>query len=573
MEKNIKDKECIIKLIKMFFEYKKIIVKIFFCMICSSGVSMVIPLINKYIMDEGFLKKDITFLCKLVLILLFVYILGAIIEIVKEQERVALSAKFTTNLNLNFYKHLLSIKEEFLQNRNASEIIAQAEIDASMIASLTDEKIFYALTKLLSMIGGFIGLCIINVYLAIVVVTFIPIKLLIIKKMSEMREKKYSEYIDLNSKFSSWSGEMIEGLTEIRNYGLKRNKEKELLEYQKKINKTDCELNMINQYNGTFDGLLLNILQIAIYVLGSIFVVKKGLSVGSVFAFITYSAYVTEPVISVLNIKLSMSGIIPSARRYFAFQECEEEKDEGILIPNQTDVAFKFENVSFGYDNREILKNVSFEIHKGEKVAIVGENGVGKSTLIKLLMRFYSPAKGNILLNNVGINEYKLDAYREMFSVVSQNSYLFNDTILKNIMLDGEVDINKLDNVLKESGLLELVEKNTLEYVVGNNGIKLSGGQRQKIAIARAFYRDRDICVLDEPNASIDAKYENELEKLLIKQMQDKTLIMITHRLDILDRMDKIIFLKNDGTYSVGDYSELIKKDSEFSRLLSYNKM
>ena len=183
------------------------------------------------------------------------------------------------------------------------------------------------------MVGGFIGLCVISKELAVMVLFFIPIKAVLISKLSRKRREKYNNYLDINGKYSFWLGETIAGLSEIRNFGIKKEKEKELLQFQKKINKTDYEMSMLSEYNGCVDTLLLNVLQVLIYILGIYFIVNSGLSVGSIFAFVTYSGYVTEPVISILNILFLLSGIVPSAKRYFEFREKEEEEDKGIIIP------------------------------------------------------------------------------------------------------------------------------------------------------------------------------------------------------------------------------------------------
>ena len=341
-----------------------------------------------------------------------------------------------------------------------------------------------------------------------------------------------------------------------------------MIRFQKSINKADYEINMLSEYNGSVDTFLLNILQILIYISGIYLIVNSGLSVGSIFAFVTYSGYVTVPVISVLNILFLLSGVIPSAKRYFAFRDKEEEEDQGNIIPSDKFHNIRIENLCFSYSNSLLFENLSFEICSGEKVAIIGGNGVGKSTLLKLIMRVYKPSSGKITLNDIPIEEYDLEQYRKIYSVVNQNVYLFNASIKENILLYEKEDFEKLEKSLENSGLVDFISSGKLNDMVGDNGIKLSGGQRQRIALARAFYRDKEVCILDEANSSVDIYYEKQLEELLLEEMKDKTLIMITHRLDILSKVDKIIFLKPNSDYVIGGYQDLIKNDQEFKHMI-----
>lgn len=562
------DKKCIKEMIKLFFPYKKRLVCILLCMILSSIISIVIPILSQRIVDLGFIQKNINIVVTLSLLLFCLYGMNILIDIFKEKNRLKLSADFTEKLNKDFFGHIINIKADSMENKNSTEILTQAEIDVSAIASLADERIFYVLTKLLSMIGGFIGLCVISKELAIMVLAFIPIKAILISKLSKKRKEKYHNYLDINGEYSFWLGETIAGLSEIRNFGIKKEKEKELMWFQKKINNADYEMNMLSEYNGSVDTFLLNVLQILIHVSGIYFIVNSGLSVGSIFAFVTYSGYVTEPVISILNILFLLSGIVPSAKRYFAFRDKEEEEDKGFIIPEARFHNVRIENLCFSYSSNVIFNNLSFEIYAGEKVAIIGGNGVGKSTLLKLIMRVYKPSSGKITLNGIPIEDYDLEEYRKIYSVVSQSVYLFNTSIKENILLYEKEKQERLEKSMKNSGLEDFMVPEKLNASVGDNGIKLSGGQRQRIALARAFYRDKEVCILDEANSSVDIYYEKQLEELLLEEMKGKTLIMITHRLDILSRVDKIIFLKSDGGFAVGEYHDLIKKDQEFKNMI-----
>ncbi len=205
------------------------------------------------------------------------------------------------------------------------------------------------------------------------------------------------------------------------------------------------------------------------------------LSVGNVFAFITYSAYVTGPISAILNIGYLLSGIIPSTKRYYEFMDLEEENTnaDAVVLPQYGDV--ELQNISFSYDKEKlVLKNISLLIPRGSKVAFIGKNGSGKSTIIDLLLRMYEPTEGKILLSGSNIADMELGKYRNMISVVSQDIYMFNDTIRNNICLYRQVEDKKVLDICEDSGLMDFIAEVSLDYQVGQNGTMLSGGQKQK---------------------------------------------------------------------------------------------
>lgn len=316
-------------------------------MIASSIISIVNPIISQKIVDLGFIQEDVNMVVTLSVFLLGLYGLNIIIDILKEKNRLKLSADFTEKLNKDFFGHIINIKADVMENKNSAEILTQAETDVSAIASLTDERIFYVFTKLLSMVGGFIGLCVISKELAVMVLFFIPIKAVLISKLSRKRREKYNNYLDINGKYSFWLGETIAGLSEIRNFGIKKEKEKELLQFQKKINKTDYEMSMLSEYNGCVDTLLLNVLQVLIYILGIYFIVNSGLSVGSIFAFVTYSGYVTEPVISILNILFCYLALYHQPRGISNLERKRKKKIKVLLFQSRSSIASKLKILAF----------------------------------------------------------------------------------------------------------------------------------------------------------------------------------------------------------------------------------
>ena len=268
----------------------------------------------------------------------------------------------------------------------------------------------------------------------------------------------------------------------------------------------------------------------------------------------SYSSYVTRPIGCLLNIKMYFSRIQPSSDRLYDFFQMSEERTGRESINCADTPTIIFQNVKFQYSKeRELLKNISFQMSPGEKIGIIGENGSGKSTIIELLLRFYEPNDGAILCNDKNIHDLNLSEYRDLFSVVSQKPFLFIGTIIENIDLTGNAEQNKLKDTLVQSKVAEYLEHfSEKEHTkVGNDGATLSGGEKQKIAIARALLKNAPIVILDEATTGFDTESRTYLHEMITSQMKEKTVLLITHHYEELDGFDKIYRLENGYLFPV----------------------
>ena len=252
---------------------------------------------------------------------------------------------------------------------------------------------------------------------------------------------------------------------------------------------------------------------------------------------------------------MHLARIVPSSRRLFNFMSMETEPDKGTTFLMTSSPVLEFQNVDFHYDNtRKVLQNITFTIKPGKKIAVIGQNGSGKSTLIKLLLRFYLPSSGTIRINGLDIQNIPLAEYRNLFSVVSQNPYLFMGNIIDNIDLYGNSDENKVHHALHVSGVESYLSRmpQLEKTLIGQNGARLSGGERQKIAVARAILKDSSVVVLDEATSGFDVESNAYLHDIIVNHMKNKTVIMITHHYQNLEGMDEVWKLE-DGKLSLLD--------------------
>ena len=562
------NKEAVRRLLLLLGKYKKTIVVIVGCLLVSTGLNLCVPLISRRIMDDGFIGGNKKLLIELVLVSMVIYTINSLIDLIKEKKRVDISAKIQYFLSEQSFSHLMKLRVNYFNNTNYAETLNNINMDINQMTSVADSSVFFVITQAFSMTGGIIGLFIIDFRMTILVLLFIPIKCVVMKYFAKKQKQIMDEFIKKNQKYAKWFGDTVGGVREVKLFNILDRKHEEFDQNQKDIIEKQKQMNMLGQWNTITDSLMVQFLSTLLYILGANLVFDLQLSVGSVFAFITYSSYVTGPISAILNIGYLLSGIIPSTKRYYAFMDLEEETDNGetaALCPDD----LKLQQVSFAYEKEKyVLKDVDILFAKGSKTAIIGRNGSGKTTIINLLTRMYEPTSGKIMLGTEDISELPLPEYRNMVSVVSQQIYLFNDTIRNNICLYKRVDDVIVEEACKDSGLEDFIKEVSLDYVVGQNGAMLSGGQKQKIALARALIHDKPIVISDEATSNTDAYSEQQINGLLDTKLKEKTVIVITHKKEILNKVDQIVVLKEGVVIDNGTYDELVGKNEELNIMM-----
>ncbi|GAA4291595.1 ABC transporter ATP-binding protein [Anaerocolumna aminovalerica] len=562
------NKDAVKKLVSLLKEYKRIIYFIFGCLIISTGLNLCIPLLSRSIMDYGFIGGDKELLIKLVMISAILPIVNAAIDLLKEKKRIDISAKLEYSLSEKAFQHLIKIKANYFTGKNYTEIFNNLNTDIAYMVSITDGAAFFIVTQVFSITGGIIGLFIINYKMTLLVLIYIPCKYLLMKYLARRRKLYADQYIEDAQKYAKWFGDTVGGVHEIKLFNIADGKKQEFEDKQKKVIIQKKKINLLGVWNASMDTLMIQLLIMVLYILGANLVFDFKLSVGSVFAFITYSTYVTAPISGILNIGYMLSGIIPSTKRYYEFMDLQEEEERGNPLTHPVFGTIKLRDVSFSYVlDKPILKNMYIRFEKGSKTALIGKNGTGKSTIIGLITRMYEPDQGKILLNEEDVLSFALSEYREMISVVSQQVYLFDNTIRNNICLYKKKSEEEIMQAVIDSGLKDFIDEVSLDYSVGQNGSLLSGGQKQKIAMARALLHDKSIIIFDEATSNTDVYSEMQINNLLHSRLKEKTVIVVTHKQEVLKEVDQIILLGTEGLVS-GTYEELYNGNQDFSEMV-----
>ncbi|HOM03453.1 MAG TPA: ABC transporter ATP-binding protein [Acetivibrio sp.] len=566
------DKRTLQRLIKLFKPYKKNIIIIFICMLSSAVVNTLVPIISKRIVDDGLIQNNFNLLIKLVALSLLLVLIDQGIGFIETRYRVLISSIMPYELSKRAFKQTMKLKLGYFNNTNSAAIMNNINMDVGNISKIANSNLFFIVSQVFKMIGGIVGLFIIDWKLTLVVLAVLPVKYKLVKLLAKQRQKLFSEYMEANSDYSEWYGDTVAGVREVKLLGIDRLKTGEFIKKQRRLIKVDIKMNVLDKLNELSESVLFEIITGLLYILGAYMILKANFTVGGLMAFITYSVYVTTPISAILNIGYTFSDVIPSAKRFFEFLDTDREKELGKTFLDLPFESLKFENVSFQYsEENKVLKGISFEIKKGEKVAVIGSNGAGKTTLINLLLRFLEPDGGRILIDDIDIAHIRLREYRQMISVVSQNAYLFNTTVRENIIPFSKNNDIKLRMIAKKSRIEDLIEELPQKYdtFVGSNGANLSGGQRQKIAMARAIAKESKILVLDEATSNYDIESEMEMADLIVNQLEDKTVLMVTHKLPILKALDKIVFIEDGKVAALGKHEELYQNNKVYRDIIN----
>ena len=500
------------------------------------------------IMDEGIIRKDVKIIKTSSVVLVIIIVIEELFGIIQTNLFIGLQNKIILKLYTKVSQTLFYAKIDYFLHNNSAEITNKISTDIYNVSSLADSSIMNMFGYVLQVFSGIAGLLVINWKLALLVLSVVPVKYFLIRRFSKEEESIFEQWIEASADFSAWLGDTVNGIREIKLWNMYEKKQQDVIKKQEKVLELNRRSKLLLAYNNSSDSAVQSLVVAALYGIGGYFICREQLTLGSLTAFISYNNYVIGPISLILNLKIILAQVKPSVQRLKEFFVIETEKKEG-KYKEIREVKNKicFKNVTFSYGEKMILRDVNLEISKGEKIAIIGENGSGKSTIISLLLRFIQPQEGNIYVDGVDIMQFDLHQYRNLFSVVNQDIYLFEDTVGNNISLGLQLNENEMNVFCEKMGMKKFINQLSQRHacVIEKNGENLSGGERQKISILRAVIKNSPVFILDEATANIDEKYEKFIFNLFINEFTDKTFIIITHKRENLQGVDRLYQIEN----------------------------
>lgn len=505
------------------------------------------------------------------------FIVLAMFKVIMEAFRthllIHLGQKLDIPLMLGYYEHVINLPMNFFGTREVGEIISRFNDASNIRQAISGVALTMMIDVLMVLIGGGI---LYSQSSSLFTLTIIPLAIygIIVYSFKSSIEKANRETMEKNSKLTSYLIESINGIETIKAFNSEREvnleTEKRFIKFIKAIFKNEC----INNMQVSLKSLVKGIFAIAILWIGSTQVLNGKISFGELLTFNALLAYFLSPVENIINLQPTVQTAIVAAERLSEILDLELEKSEQEdkkINPKSLKGNISFKDVDFRYGTRNlILKNINMTIKQGERIALVGESGSGKTTLAKLLLNFYKCEKGEILVNGYNLLDINVEALRDKIAYISQDTFLFNGTILENLMLGNPyLTYEEIIEACEKAQIHDFINSLPLRYntLVEENGSNFSGGQKQRLSIARAILRKPEILIMDEATSNLDSITEKAIERTIHKFSEGMTTIIIAHRLSTVMRCDNIYILEKGEIKEKGNHEELLDQKGRYYKL------
>ena len=553
--------------------YKKQFIIATISAIILSFLGPIRPMLINYAIDNFIIISDPENLLKITILLIALLFCEGFIQFFYIYLSTWIGQNVILDLRKKIFKHIMSLKMKFFDKTPIGTLVTRAVSDIETIADIFSQGLLVIIAELLKLVIVLVFMFYTDWRLSIIALLTIPVLLVATAWFKRNIKASFQDVRDKVSSINSFVQEHIVGMNIVQIF----NREEAEFKKFKKINAEhrDAHLRSIFYYAVFFPVVeVLSAVSIGLVVwYGGEGIIKgKDITIGEIIAFILFIHMMFRPIRQLADrFNILQMGIVGSERVFRIIDTNEKIKNEGVNELNDLKGDISFDKVWFRYKKEQwILKDLSFSVDAGKFLALVGHTGAGKSSIIRILNRFYEIEKGKIQIDNLSIDEITLDSLRENIALVQQEVFLFSDSILNNISLYEEsISKNQIVQASKEIGIYEFIMSlpNGFNYVVGERGVTLSSGQRQLIAFLRVYVRNPKILILDEATASIDSSTEALLQNALKKLSENRTTIVIAHRLSTIVNADKILLLEEGKILEEGTHMSLLDLKGEYYKM------
>ena len=476
-----------------------------------------------------------------------------------------------TNLRGDFYQKTANLDLSYFTYKNRGDLMARGSVDVQQVEASVVNSLKSLIRDPLMIIGIFIALFSFSPKLTAYSLIVLPIAGGIISYLASRLKKRAQMSQETMGRINNELDETLTGMRVIKAFVAEKHMgakfAQEVRQYGRHIFKLAAKQNLAQP---VAEVIGIGAACIIIFMGGEM--VLSGKIPSSVFlTFLVMFSQILPPAKAFASAFSNVQRGIASGERVFEIIDSEYKvrEQEGAIEVTSLEEAIKFENVSFAYEDKSILKGIDFELPKGKVIALVGPSGAGKSTVSDLIPRFYDPQEGKVLLDGRDLKVYKISALRRMIGVVAQESILFNDTIKNNITFGQEATEDEIIKAAKNANAHEFIEalEEGYEAVIGEGGSKLSGGQRQRLSIARALLKNPPLLILDEATSALDSESEKLVQEAIYNLMQNRTTLVIAHRLSTIQNADEILVLQEGEIMQRGNHESLMKQGGLYKKL------
>ncbi len=525
------------------------------------------------ITDYVLVDRNINLLNLMGILMILIILLRTFVGSMKSILALKTGQRIDASLILGYYKHLLTLPQQFFDTMRVGEIISRVN-DAVKIRNFINNVSLDLAVSLLIMIFTLIVMFVYSWKLAAITLVSAPLFILTYVLFNRLNKKYQRSIMESSAELESQLVESLNSIATIKRFGIES------------FANLKTEIRFVhllkNTYTSAYGAIIANGgiefistgITIAVLWAGSNFVIDKEITPGTLMVFYSLVGYVLTPVGKLISSNQTIQDAMIAADRLFQIMDLEREQDETNKITLKPEMIgnIQFENVAFRYGSRkQVFESLNLTIHKSETTAIIGESGSGKTTLISLIQNLYPIQAGSIRIGDYNITQINNESLRQIIGTVPQQIELFAGSIIENIALgDFEPDMQKIMQLCDQLGIKDFIEKLPNAYLtqIGEHGVSLSGGEKQRIAIARALYKNPEILIFDEATSSLDSISEKYVKRTLSALAKEgKTIIIIAHRLSTVKHADTIIVLENGKMMESGTHDQLIHSDGIYCKL------
>lgn len=563
---SITAKSTIIKrLMEYISPYKKEVAVVMLLMVFTMAVSLLNPSFVQYTVDNAIAKKDFRGLILVSLGMLALNLLSAFAARVRLLKMGMISNKIVLNMREELYKHIQKLSFAFFDSRPVGKILARVVGDINSLQLLFTNSVTSLIPQILQLILVTIIMFLTNSYLAIATIIIMPILVSAIFIVEVKARVKWAQYRGKRSNLNAFTHETFSGMKVVQGFAKEKYKSSMHISFVEEMNGKFRDAIRLNDLFWPFVELSWGIGSAAVLFLGGLLYWKNMITIGELFAFTMFIGLFWRPVMFIANFYNTLITSISSAERIFEILDTKPDivDLEGAEEMPEITGNIEFKDVTFEYEkNKPVLCNVSFKVDAGNSIALVGETGAGKTTIINLIARFYDVKSGKILIDGTDISKVRIESLRKQMGIMMQDTFLFSDTIRENIRY-GKPDAtdDEIIAAAKAVNAHEFIMKleNGYDTEVRERGSRLSVGQRQLISFARALLANPRILILDEATSNIDTQTERLVQDGISKLLKNRTSFVIAHRLSTIRDCDRILVVEGGGIKEAGTHDELLK--------------
>ncbi len=566
----------LLELIPFFKPYKREIFFAFLSLLSTALMVLFFGKALKYLIDLGFVAQNRFFLNLVLIAFIFAVIIMAVAGYFRSSLVNAVTEKVIADLRKKVYNHIIHVSAEFFEITKTGDVISRLTVDTALLYNIISNSISFFLRNSLFFFGGICFLFFTSSKLSLISILLIPAAIAPIIFLRKQVKNLSNQAQESLASVGAHIEESINGIKTIQSYLCEEKEARNFFGFVDVSLKIALEkIRLKSLMVALVIALAFGGIAVVLWV-GGHDVLNGKITSGELSSFIFYSVITATSLVSLSQISGQMQSASAASARIFALLQIDspvKQIEFPQLLKNPQEITINFENVSFAYPSRKdfsVLKNFNLEIKKGEKIAIVGSSGSGKSTILQLLLRFYDVNSGSILLNKTDIKNLSFQNLRQNFSYISQDCFIFSGTIFENIAyVDKSITAQDVEKIIDQNSALNFINNlpQKIHNFVGEKGVKLSGGERQRIAIARAIIKDSPILLLDEATSALDNQSEKTTVEAIRTLAQNKTVITIAHKLSSVINADKIIFLKDGQIAESGSHQSLIAQNSFYKKM------